>query len=477
MHVAMKRIALIALVGLVTTSCKSSSNDARQRLAGGPTASPGAPKSPTPGPQPPGTPAPGVGGGAPSGVTLPGGALAPAPTSPGAAPAATQGGTTVVSPSGQGQSATPSDGAAPSGGTSTNEGTGGSTDQGAGAPAPGGQQTTNDLGPPGDQTGITGDQITVCLHLPTSGAVGALVGNDWKGMGAYFEKANEEGGFSGRKVKLVLADDQYSAQGAAGAARVCVDQNNSFVVAGTAGVDQLVVVAEYCNERSIPYVASGMSETFPRDKPWVFAMTTSYPYGATRLVDFMFQRKGYTPQRKIGALYLNSVHITSDMVPAMKEALGRYGSKFAEEVPAEKDQNDFSAGIIKLQNAGVDTVWFHVDPTLIAKFTAQAKALRFTPQYVFTSPAGGDLYAKAAGGNLDGAFGLGSFDQPGWPEAKPVVDEIKKYYSDYDPDEFAILTWAVADTVAEGFRRTGRTLGRDSFVRALNSIDNLNTGV
>jgi len=324
---------------------------------------------------------------------------------------------------------------------------------------------------------VTDNEIVVCLHLPTSGAVGALVGNDWKGMGAYFQKANDAGGFSGRKVKLVVADDQYSAQGAAGAARVCVDQNNSFVVAGAAGVDQLVVVAEYCNERGIPYVSSGMSETFPRDKPWVFVMTTSYPFGATRLVDHMFQRKGYTPQRKIGALYLNSVHITSDMLPAFKDELAKYGSSLAVEVPAEKDQNDFSAAIIKFQNAGVDTVWFHVDPTLIAKFTAQAKALRFTPQYVFTSPAGGDLYAKAAGGNLDGAFGLGSFDQPGWPEAKPVVDEIKKYYSDYDPDEFAILTWAVADTVAEGFRRTGRNLGRDSFVRALNSIDNLNTGV
>ena len=31
--------------------------------------------------------------------------------------------------------------------------------------------------------------------------------------------------------------------------------------------------------------------------------------------------------------------------------------------------------------------------------------------------------------------------------------------------------------MADGFRPTGRNLGRDSFVRALNSIDNLNTGV
>lgn len=338
---------------------------------------------------------------------------------------------------------------------------------GAPAPAPAG---------PGVRTGVTATEVRFGMHLPRSGAVGALVGNLWHGADAYFRSVNDAGGVHGRKIRLVLADDRYAAEGASSAIRE-LEADGVFAASGPAGVDQVTVAATYANRKGIPYFSGGTPEAFLADKPWAFPVTASYPYGAARLMDYLFTKKGYTASRKIGVLYLNSDFFTKETIPAARTALRRYGAGFAVEEPAEKDQSDFSAAVLKFMNAKVDTLWFATDPTLIAKFTAQAKAVGFRPQYVFMPPMGGDLYALAAGGNLDGAFGLATSADPEWGGAAGFRSVFARYYPNEQPSEFTLLAYVIAQVFVEGLRRAGPDLGRDAFARAIATIDHLDTGI
>src|SRR5581483_226734 len=273
------------------------------------------------------------------------------------------------------------------------------------APAPSPGHAPGGAGPalgPGDTTGVTQSDILFGIHMPQSGPTGVLVGNGWKGIDAYFRSINDAGGVNGRRFKLVVADDKYSSQGAAGAIRELVDTKRVFAVGCPLGADACSVSVAYANSKAVPYISGGFREQYLEDKPWAFPVTTSYGYAGSRLVDYLFEKRGYTPTRKIGFFYLHSENF-DELVARADQAMDRHGTRFAVKYPAEKDQSDFSAAVTKMQSAGVDTVWFHTAPDLTTKFAAQAKLLGYHPQYVFIPPAGGDLFAAAAGGNLDKA--------------------------------------------------------------------------
>jgi branched-chain amino acid transport system substrate-binding protein len=329
---------------------------------------------------------------------------------------------------------------------------------------------------PGDKTGVTQGDVLFGIHMPLSGPFGVLVGKGWYGTDTYFRSVNDAGGVNGRKLKLVVSDDKYSAQGAATAIRDLVDTKKVFGVGCPVGVDQCSVAVDYANSKGVPYLSGGFREQYLQDKPWAFPVTASYPYGAERLLDYMFQKRGYTASKKIGFFYLHSENL-DEMVNRADQVIGRYGAKFAVKYPAEKDQSDFSAAVTKMQGAGVDTVWFHTAPDLITKFAAQAKILGFKPQYVFTLPVGGDIWAAAAGGNLDKGFGLAGFADPQWSGTGQFRDQFKKYYPNEQPDEFNILCYVIGEVFVEGVRHAGPDLGRDSFARGLGSVAGIDTGL
>jgi branched-chain amino acid transport system substrate-binding protein len=324
---------------------------------------------------------------------------------------------------------------------------------------------------------VTEGEVVFGMHLPQSGPLGVLVGKAWHGADAYFRSVNDTGGLHGRKIRFVVADDGYSAQKAAGAIRNLVDTKKVFAASCLAGIDQCLVGLEYANAKGVPYLHAGMRESIVEQAPWAFPATGSYPYLSERLVDYLFTKRAYTKERRIAALHLNSANF-DEAVERFERRLAHKGANLAVKYPVEKDQSDFSAAITKMQNAGVDTVWLAVDPTLIAKFASQAKLLRFQPQYVFWI-VGGDLTAQATGGNLDGAYGLSPWADPDWNGAGMVRfrETFKRYYPDEKPDEFNVLAYVEAQAFVEGLRQAGPDLGRDAFARGMAAIDLLDSGV
>jgi len=466
----LQMVGVLAAMALIVTGCGGGGDatpSARSRYAGNagdqPAAStsgtaatpaPSAPEAPGPSGEPATSPS------APQAVTPNGSSGSPSapgstPTTAGAAPRQSAG--AVAAPNrppqpGADRAATP----APAPGV-------------PGSPSPG-------VPGPGDQTGVSNAEVLLGMHMPQSGPFGAVVGKAWEGAQAEFRAVNDAGGINGRRIRLIVDDDQYSAQGAESAVRDLIENKKVFAVSCPFGVDQCTVGVNYANSRGVPYLHGGMAEAFLATKPWAFPVTASYPYGAVRLFDYLFTKRGYTPARKIAAFYLNSQNL-DEMVAQADQKLAAYHAKFAVKYPAEKDQSDFSAAITKMQRAGVDTVWFHTAPDLIAKFAAQAKVLAFKPQYVFTTTIGGDIFATAAAGNLDGAFGLAGFADPEWSGTAQFRSDFQKYYPNEDIDEFKLLSYVNGRVFVEGLRRAGAALGRDSFARGMGEIDSLDTGI
>ena len=54
-----------------------------------------------------------------------------------------------------------------------------------------------------------------------------------------------------------MADDKYSAQGAAAAIRDLIDAKKVFAVGCPVGVDQCSVSVAYANSKGVPYLSGG----------------------------------------------------------------------------------------------------------------------------------------------------------------------------------------------------------------------------
>jgi len=488
MKTYMRGVSLFAALVLTLTACGGGGSDAKgaaSRLpgagnassgaaapAGGDTAS-SAPAAPS---DASGSPAAGSTAGASTGGSAAGAGSAAGPQSGGSAQASTGSGAATGSAQAAGSGSSPA--ARNAAGTASPGGAKGAPAAGpAPAPAPTPGAPGAGAAGPGDKTGVTQGDVLFGIHMPLSGPFGVLVGKGWYGTDAYFRSVNDAGGVNGRKLKLVVADDKYSAQGAATAIRDLVDTKKVFAVACPVGVDQCSVTVDYANSKGVPFLSGGFREQYLQDKPWAFPLTASYLYGGVRLLDYLFEKRGYTAKRKIGLLWLHSENL-DEMGQAADRELAKLtgGGKFAVKYPAEKDQSDFSAAVTKMQSAGVDTVWFHTAPDLSTKFAAQAKLLGYQPQYIFTLPVGGDIWAAAAGGNLDKGFGLAGFADPQWSGTAKFQETFHKYYPNEQADEFNLLCYVIGVVYVEGLKKAGPDLGRDSFARAMNTVD-IDTGI
>src|SRR5581483_2983339 len=291
----------------------------------------GSPASPT---EPGATPGTGTAPGAPadSGAsTSPGSAPGTAPAGPAATAATTAARSGRSNGNGNGNGATaaspsPAGAAAGGKGQSPSAPGGGNAAPAPGVPTPGPSPTPG--AGPGDQTGVTNAEVLIGMHMPQSGPFGAVVGKAWEGAEAEFRAVNDAGGINGRKIRLIVDDDQYSAQGAEAAVRDLIENKKVFAVSCQFGVDQCTVGVNYANSRGVPYLHGGMAEAFLATKPWAFPVIASYPYGAVRLFDYLFTKRGYTPARKIAAFYLNSQNL-DEMVAQADQKLAAFHAQFA----------------------------------------------------------------------------------------------------------------------------------------------------
>jgi len=71
------------------------------------------------------------------------------------------------------------------------------------------EQATGDGSWPAAQ-GVTDDQILLGTHYPLSNTPAAVYANSLYAMEAYFDYINDQGGINGRKIKLIVEDDQFT---------------------------------------------------------------------------------------------------------------------------------------------------------------------------------------------------------------------------------------------------------------------------
>ncbi|MDZ7696316.1 MAG: ABC transporter substrate-binding protein [Deltaproteobacteria bacterium] len=122
---------------------------------------------------------------------------------------------------------------------------------------------------------VAGDTVKIGGIYPLSGYL------SW--LGEYYQKAgelqvemiNEQGGIDGKKVELVIYDDQSSPQEAARAVQRLIFKDQVIAITGTATAPISGAVSSICEKYGVPALISSGYDLKPDKQPFVF--NTAHP--------------------------------------------------------------------------------------------------------------------------------------------------------------------------------------------------------
>jgi len=244
--------------------------------------------------------------------------------------------------------------------------------------------------------GVTASSIKLGITLPMTGIASPGYNKIPGAMKAYFDYVNDNGGVNGRKITLVVKDDQYIPSTAVAKANELILKDKVFALAGTLGTasTKAISASTQLAARGIPslFVNTGFSGfADPKAYPTTFSILPSYVMEAKIMGKFLKEKYA---DKKLALIYQDD-DFGRDALAGFKQA----GITFGTYIPYASGSQSLPATgagwISKLKASGAEvTVLFGVSSASTAAL-ANAYAAQYKTQWVLGS-VGGDATTIAA---------------------------------------------------------------------------------
>jgi branched-chain amino acid transport system substrate-binding protein len=329
-------------------------------------------------------------------------------------------------------------------------------------------------------TGVTATSITFGTHQPVTGPAAPGYSEIAPASQAYFDYVNAHGGVFGRKITLIIKNDEYDPTLTVNVVRQLVLQDNVFGIFEGLGTPTHTKVVGFLNASKIPdmFIASGCPcWDLGAKQPYSFGWQPNYTIEGKILGQYI---KQHFAGEKVGVLYQDDdfgqggLAGIEDEVPA---------ADIVSKQPYQSGTTTLAPQVTAIKASGAKVFVMFTVPiyTAIARLTAFT--LGYSPQLVVSNVGidphtVGDLLAtvskgKASGDALiDGAITDGYL--PSFSDAtNPWIQLFKKIKAQYDPsapwDGNVEYGMANAYTLVQALTAAGKDLTRQGLV---NAVDN-----
>jgi ABC-type branched-subunit amino acid transport system substrate-binding protein len=356
---------------------------------------------------------------------------------------------------------------------------GGDDEEDGGAVTPGGATATEEPsdGEGGDTTGVTDTEIKIATLLPMSNTSAAAWGVPLsKGMQAYYDYINDNGGIYGRKITFLVGDTQYTGPVASEVARKLVEQDKVFAIQGSLGTAAHSAVWTYLEDRGVPdmYILTGNTK-------W------TEPIAKNRfgfLVDYI------TEGRILGKYIAENFQGKKLGIIAQNDDFGKEGEEGLKLGVEENDgnmeivveyydetQNDMTAQAQRLQNANVDVIGFYGMPVQAGSiFKVTRETLNWDVPIILTGVDAVEIVATLAGfDNIEGAISVVFGHQAFETDIAGIQrhhDMMAQYAPGIKPDNLTLTGASLSEAMVNVLRQAGPDLTRESFLDAAESVCN-----
>jgi branched-chain amino acid transport system substrate-binding protein len=301
-----------------------------------------------------------------------------------------------------------------------------------------------------------------------------------KGMKAYYDYINDNGGIYGRKIELVVGDSQYTGPVASETGRKLVEQDGVFALQGNLGTEAELAVYTYLEEKGVPdmFILTG-------DSTW----TEPISFNRFRfLVDYKVEGRilgKYIGEnyngKKLGILAQNDT-FGKDGEVGLKLGVADAGATMETTTQYyDAAQTDVTSQMQRLKADGAEVIGFYGMPAQASGGIAAARTtLNWDVPFFITGVNAAQIVGALAGwqnaeGTISVSFGYQS-DQLDNPGVQQYQEIMKKYASGTQTDSISLTGFSVAQAMVQVLIQAGPDLTRTSFLNAAESICKFNGG-
>jgi branched-chain amino acid transport system substrate-binding protein len=309
-----------------------------------------------------------------------------------------------------------------------------------------------------------------------------------QGSMAYFNLMNERGGIRGRKISIILKDDQYEPNPAVQNTNELIENDKVFFLfdyVGTATLTRVLPLLKYYEAEKIvnvaPFTGAEPQRKPPYDK-FVFNVRASYREETRALVGYL-HAKGY---RRIGYLGQADAYGKSGE-DGVTEALAALGLKIVDSVSYRRNQSfetDMTEQVKILRDAGADAVIAVGVYGPCGAFIRDARMADWNVPVANVSFVGAEIMlaklseaSKKFGRDLTTNL-INSQVVPSANDLRyPLVVNFRARNQAENYGFIALEGWLNAVVVTEALRRAGLSASREDFIRAMESLHDWDPGL
>ena len=324
------------------------------------------------------------------------------------------------------------------------------------------------------EPGLTASSIKLGITIPMTGIASPGYNKIPGAMKAYFEYVNANGGVNGRKITLVVKDDQYIPTLAVAKANELILKDKVFALIGTLGTASNKAIARYAQlkTRGIPalFVNTGFSGFADKKAyPTSFSLLPSYQMEAKVIGKYLDENFA---GKKVALLYQDD-DFGVDALNGFKQAKIDFAIKIPYASGSQGVAGVAGTWITKLQAAAPDVVVLFGVSSATAAALGNAYAYKYAPKWILGS-VGGDAVTLAANKVppvfLAGAKGL-SFA----PSPADATDEYIKMFMDVNAtynkgvafDNNIVAGMTSAFLAVQAIKSAGPNLTRKGLIAAI----------
>jgi branched-chain amino acid transport system substrate-binding protein len=349
----------------------------------------------------------------------------------------------------------------------------GSDSSGGGSAKAGGNTAT-------PREGVTKDTLKYGMIYDQTGPQ-TVAQTPWAhGFLTQINKANDAGGVSGRKIEILDEDDKGEVPVGIAAYKKFVSQTPVLGISGLNGSSIQEAALKSIEKDNMPLVgpqSTVKGGLVPLHKS-IFYIVPPYADQADVIMDYMAKRTGKTtPNVAIFRLTASSGIEVGELIT---KRVNDAGGKIVADQEMDVTATSADAQAQKIVSAKPDWILVHSAPTQAAALLKSMQKLNAKIPLISTFAAGGPTAYGAVPEEFGSEYEYTAPTTPSdidVPGTKQLVADATKYgYADEAGNSSFVIGYISGMTVVEALKKAGGDLNRESFIKALEGIKDLDTG-
>lgn len=324
--------------------------------------------------------------------------------------------------------------------------------------------------------GVTPTEIRLGASVVLSGPLGPQTVQYGAGARLYFDAVNAAGGVNGRKIRYDTLDDGFDVKRAVDNTRKLIEEDKVFMIFNNTGTAQTAAILPLLAEsRTIAFGPVTGASAF-RDKlnPYLFHVRASYGSEARRIVSQL---------KQIGisrvAVFYQEDGLGKTLLEELRKAAGQEGISFVAEIRLDPKQPDMQAAAAQTEKAQPQAVIMGTAGTTFSSYIKAVLQTPLKPTFYGFSVASMDVINRELKEQARGiilAQIMPSLRNATVPVVAEYLQLLKAQSPGAAPSASQFEGFVHAKLVVEGFKRAGRNLTTDSFIKAMEGAGEIRFG-